>query len=110
MLAHQVKARHILSVEQHKTGKRFGYRRSIRISKNKQFLKNSISKDFNTPSIKELIELLSRQASKQARDHPSEAKQAGDKISKQCLITKAPSKTHERLGLKYEPKIWQSSA
>jgi len=59
------------------TGKRYRYRRSVQIQENNIILKNSISKisKFSQLSIKELIKLSSRQASKQASEHSIEAKQ-----------------------------------
>jgi len=53
---------------------------------------------------------LSRQASEEAGEHPREAKHCWNKISEHCLITKASNRTQERLGLRCESKIWQSSA
>jgi len=86
VLAYQVKARqvitqHILTVKQHETGKWYLYRRLVRILKNIQLLKNSTRVSNSSQSLnEELVELSSRQASKQASEHSSKSKQAGAKL------------------------------
>jgi len=59
------------------TGKRYRYRGSVRIRKNNTVLENTISKDFKlftTINKRIIAELSSRQADKNASEHPSRAR------------------------------------
>jgi len=76
-------------------------------------LENSISKNFKlftTINKKIIVESSSRKRASKQVNILVKQRSVGDKISEQNLITKAPGRTQERLGLKCESKIWQSSA
>jgi len=76
------------TVDRYEHRKTVRYRGSVRIQKNNAVLKNSISKDFKLFTIinkRIIIKLSSKQADKQASEHPSGAKPSWSEANVQTL-------------------------